>query len=217
MKKLIALVLAIVMLAAVSIPVFAEDLPTPQEHYGANNSLDYQNPKGDVEVHYEVKSNYEVCIPEDVIFVDTYGFKFTADVIAKNVIIGKNQTLTVNLTSKNGFKMMPEAGKEGNADGVLYTVGYVQNDKLESFEWPAGTLGDNSDMSTKLTDKFNAASKDYTEAAANVENPVVVVKGGSKQTVGTTMMFFLPQQETILGHYIDTLTFEVKLDGKVNV
>ena len=214
MKKFIALALVIVMMAAISLPVFAAELPAPLEHYGANRPLTDGANSGEVEVHYEVKSAYEVCIPENVVFADNYGYKFTADVEAKNVIIGKNQQLRVYLKSANDFRMMPIG--EGNEDGVLYVVGYVKNQKPADFQWPETTLGDNSQMSTKLQAQLGA---DYKEAVATVDgslgNEVVFVQGGSKQTVGTTMMFFLPQQETTLGHYVDILTFSVDITGQI--
>ena len=163
MKKLIAFVLAVIMMAAVSVPAFAvSEMPAALEHYGANKPLTEGENSGEVEVHYEVKSKYEVRIPENLAFADSNGYKFIADVEARNVIIGKSQSLTIELTSANNYKMQPVG--EGKDGGVPYSVYYSQNtehgDDLGTKDsWPA--LEENKSMLQILQTKIDPA---FTEA-----------------------------------------------------
>ena len=217
MKKLIALALAIIMMTAMALPAFAADDISAEvdDHYAAENELNDENQEGDVYVLYTVSSKYTVLIPDNVMFSETHGFKFLADIAATNVRIGNGQQLTVSVTSENSYKMMPKKDDQGNfgagnRDGVPYTIGFFENveynDGNNKFAWPAEVA--NNKLSTEL-----AKRSGYEEAVGAGATTVLTIDGtgNSIERSGTTLIFFLPNQEDTLGEYIDKLTFKVNL------
>ena len=100
MKKLLALILAITMMATLSVTAFATDYDT------AGN-------KG-MNVTYSVNPGYTVTIPETV----TIGADGTeATVSAENVVVNKGQYVSVTLAVDNNFTVTTTEGAE-----LTYTV-----------------------------------------------------------------------------------------------
>lgn len=89
MKKLLALVLAVLMLCSVSVTAFAAD-------------LDKGNSVGSMTVSYGVEDGYVVTIPADVV-VNTTGVEKMLS--ASSVLLPDGKTLTVSISSANDFKL----------------------------------------------------------------------------------------------------------------
>ena len=116
MKKILALVLAIIMMAAIAVPAFAA--ATTQQVVDANNASNTE----DVKVTYGVTQSYIVVIPIDVNFEEAEDgtiASHTRDLTAKDVRIAGNEYLTVAIDSLNGWKMKDAAAK---SSAVSYTV-----------------------------------------------------------------------------------------------
>ena len=105
MKKLFALILAIALMATMSITVSAE-----------NNTFNYdENPQSNgTTVTYEVAPTYTVTIPETV----TIGADGTEKTVsAENVVVEKGQYVSVTLAADNNFTVKTAEGAE-----LAYTV-----------------------------------------------------------------------------------------------
>lgn len=103
MKKIIALVIAIVMMAAISVPAFAANLST-------------ESNSGNVTMTYEVSGAWTVAIPEDFSLNESG----TKTVTASNCFLNNGETLTVTVNSADGFKMM--LGGTNTEIVIAYTV-----------------------------------------------------------------------------------------------
>lgn len=109
MKKTLALILAIVMMAAISIPAFAEDVVLKQDTTDETGVIT----SSEAEVTYGVSQTYTVTLPSAVDFGTTLAA--TATVSAADVVIAGNQQLVVSLVSD--FTMSCT-----NCADVAYTV-----------------------------------------------------------------------------------------------
>lgn len=139
MKKILALVLAIIMMAAIAVPAFAEDPVradrTQTETYvGDADNAETMSP--DVKVTYGVLQTYTISIPADVNLAPNDGGSFangnnlraTAVLGASNVKINGKETLTVTATSKNSWVLKDEKGKSVDVD---YT--FKAGDDVDSY------------------------------------------------------------------------------------
>ena len=193
MKKIVALMLAFVMMAAASLTAFAD--VTPAEHYKPNpeKKLTVDGETGLVEVTYEVSAKWQILIPADVVFVETYGLKFLADVEAQSARIPIGQTLTLTVESANGYKMINTTSE---SDSVPYAVSFVKNNVMLNVEYVSGDNNWNFDISVLdtieiklqngygvytenalLTDEFGGyyvGVYDTRESKVNVDTLVVV-------------------------------------------
>ena len=122
MKKIFALILAIVMMAAISVPVFADT-----DYKDSEDSVDFTNT---TKVTYGVDQTYTVTIPESIT-VDKVTLKGKAVITASEVYIPAGAYIKVSVTSKNtptgqtdgvtnAWELKATAGS--TADPVGYTV-----------------------------------------------------------------------------------------------
>lgn len=122
MKKIIALVIAIVMMAAISVPAFAAELNETGEAS-----------KDGIEVSYEVSVAWSVSIPDSVsVGVNKTG---TAAVSATGCYLPNAQSLKVNVTSTNGFKLIHT---ENDQKSYTYTINSATSGTVKVLEVLAG-------------------------------------------------------------------------------
>ena len=215
MKKIVALVLVIVMISALALPVFAD--VTPAEHYAPSpdKKLTADGESGTVEVHYEVSARWQILIPADVVFIETYGLKFLADVEAQQARIPDGQILTLTISSEHGYKMK----NVDSTDAVPYAVSFIENNVLPNsspvvtkvVDWPtltAEVYGDREARAEAYGNHFNVDP--YTTAAEGTRVLSVVGNGNTIPKVTTTLAFYTAGTDTI-GTYKDNLTFTANL------
>jgi len=220
MKKLVALMLAFVMMAAAAVPAFAD--VTPAEHYKPNpeKKLTVDGETGLVEVTYEVSAKWQILIPADVVFVETYGLKFLADVEAQSARIPIGQTLTLTVESANNYKMVNTTSE---SDNVPYAVSFVKNNTMPNSEPPKPMVADWPELDDSIygdrAGRAEAYQKHFsvdpyrtagTEGETQTELLSVEGKGTTIPKVTTTLAFYTAGTDTI-GTYKDTLTFTARL------
>ena len=191
MKKILALVLAIIMMAAIAVPAFAED-PVREDRTQVENFVgDADNTETvspDVKVTYGVAQTYTLSIPADVALEDytnqggndtnLNNLRATASIGATNVKINGKETLTVTATSKNSWKLVDENGKSTAVDYAL---------------------------------KMSATESNY---AALVDNTVLTVatptgNNGIVGNTGTSHLEFTSKGTAQEGIFSDIITFNV--------
>ena len=118
MKKIIAIVLAIVMMAAISVPAFAAEQVSTFE----------KGETGSMTVSYGIDESYTIGIPADIDFRTQDTFT-NQEVTASDVIIAAGKTLTVSVTSTYTWKMNPDVASN---TAVPYKVTYKLNDDQEA-------------------------------------------------------------------------------------
>ena len=118
MKKIFALLLAIVMMAAISVPVFAAEL---------DGSDDESALASTTKVTYGVDQKYTVTIP-DTISIDKTTRKGSGDVTVSDVYIPAGKNIKISVTSSteptgsNAWELKDSATSGAKADNVGYTV-----------------------------------------------------------------------------------------------
>ena len=111
MKKILALVLAIVMMASMSVVAFATETQT--------NVLDAAGNVGGTEIAYTTSQAYTVSIPANFTLAANTPVEKTVTV--SNYLLAKGATLTISITSENiadGNWVLQAA----NADNVVYSI-----------------------------------------------------------------------------------------------
>ena len=98
MKKLLAIVLAVLMIAACSVTAFAADTTT---------------------VTYEVQPTYTVSIPASVTLSDA---DVTADITASDVVIENGSQITVKLTAASNTASGSTFNAKNGDSTVTYTI-----------------------------------------------------------------------------------------------
>ncbi len=209
MKKLIALALAILMIAAMAIPAFAAD----ENGDGADEDATVQvtdnvvdelwdgkaEPDGeqdmtDVEVQYGVDQTYLVTIPCELMF-DPTTLTTSATLNVSNVQIAGDEQVYVEIAS--GHQTVDDAKAWQMVD---------QNESAAGGE-----------ASARVT--YTAKIDGYT--AALVDEDVVLTvaapegnKGINNQQSGSVLISFATAGTTQEGNYLDTLTFTVGIENK---
>ena len=114
MKKIIALLIAIVMMAAIAVPAFAAEY----------------DPDGDnkVIVSYNVSGGYTVTIIDSIVLGDKDTAVSAGNVAVSDVLLDAGQTLTVSVTSANGY-----AVKNGD-NAIAYSMTYGEETVTEGTE-----------------------------------------------------------------------------------
>lgn len=220
MKKIFALALAIVMMMAIALPVFADVDPadtgfsteTGTHKYGdatgavaapENTTIDGDN----MIIKYGVNQEYLVTIPADVSFgfinPDTNLFEDARIVKAENIVISGNEYFTMSVTSANQWQMVDEAkDSEGNAisENVDYTA--TLDNPMDK-----KTVGVDDDATTVVYSNTNYAAAQkilvVEHAAGN--------KGWDQKASGQVEITFNTAGTAQEGVYIDTLTFTVDI------
>ena len=228
MKKIVALVLAFVMMVAAAVPAFAADREvSAAEHYPAdpNKKLTGDGEEGGntgtVEVNYEVSAKWQILIPADVVFVDVHGLRFLADVEAQQARIPVGQTLTLTVSSENGYKM--KNIENDRTDAVPYSVSFVENNVMPGSEPPVAMVGEWPELSAEVLNDREARAEAYgnhfavdpykTAAGDSTQLLSVIGNGNTIPRVTTTMAFYTVGTDTI-GTYKDVLTFTALLTGE---
>ena len=211
MKKIFALALAIVMMMAIALPVFAAQAAEPadgesQKHvYGSFDEdlvpNDEQAINDSVIIKYGVHQEYVVTIPEDVNFgylseETEMGKKFVATrkVEASGVVINGKEYLAIGVKSANAWQMVDE---EENSVNVDYTMSF-----------------DKSKISTATG---TVEYKNETHNTKLAELPILVVEhaagnNGWEDKAGDSVeLTFTTDGTAQEGTYKDTLTFTVEV------
>ena len=114
MKKLIALIIAIIMMAAIAVPAFA-----------ATYDPESQN---QVVISYDVEDGYVVNIIESIGLGDKGTPVLAGKVSVSDVVLNAGQTLSVKVASANGYAVK-------NGDNVIaYSMTYGENTVSEGTE-----------------------------------------------------------------------------------
>ncbi len=115
MKKIVAIALAVLMLAAMAIPAFAADITAE----GSSTTT----------VEYKMEESYKVTIPGNVNLNIASGTAMTGteEIKATGVKLEGGDTLTVTVTSANGSNGYELKDKADKSDNVPYTVQYTKD------------------------------------------------------------------------------------------
>ena len=186
MKKIFALILAIVMIASMSVVVFAIDNSDAVDVDKAAADAANGNLGGTV-LTYGVSETYTITIPADQNFganaggTDDKAFKATANIIASDVKIKGNQTLTVAVESVNEWQLKEVTNASSPVDYALY-----------------------------ISENTTAAEAELGEDAVVLSVKVLAtdpVDGANK----TNTMNFYTAGTAQVGKYQDQLTFKVAI------
>ena len=200
MKKILALALAIVMMAAIAVPAFA-----------APTSLDQgDNPNEDksatTTVTYGVNKTYTVTVPDAVAFGTSKAT--TAEVSAADVVIPGNEQLVVSVVSAAGRYQVPNSSViyDTQTDDAKVAWTMVEETKNGSNAVPYSVYVGAAGAQEKPQD---------AEALTNDAGTVLTVNSSTNQgqaATGGAKLFFETAGTNQSGRYIDTLTFTVALD-----
>ena len=191
MKKTLALILAIVMMAALAVPAFAE---TPvDEGVLSSETLVGEGTKG-CTVTYGVAQSYTVSLPTAINFAYAENEQ-TATLIVNNFVINGSNKLVITMdsafdtTTVGGWEMRDVAG---GSTAVPYNVEVT------------GKTGDN--VETTVGDVTNADT-------ANSAAPSVVMEVNSNVDgeAGSVTLMFTTEGTKQAGDYSDQITFAVSI------
>ena len=181
MKKIFALALVIVMMAAISIPAFAED-----PNYVS--TLDATQMESATTVKYGVTQTYTVTIPSEISLnkAEDDGKKSgTGNIVVSDVCIPANAKLTLTVDSSktaNGDWVLVDVA--GQAQNVVYTISGVQKQKDKG---------------------------DITYASIAKKGTLLVVDSAVAFEAATTTLTFLANKTMQVANYEDKLTFSVSI------
>ena len=108
MKKIIALALAILMMAAIAVPAMAKDYDETSTGEGYNQSI----------VEFGVNAGYTITIPQKITFD---GLEGEATVTASSVVLAGNETLSVSVSSTQ-YQMQVEGEQTARAAWVMTEI-----------------------------------------------------------------------------------------------
>ena len=112
MKKIIALALAILMMAAIAVPAMAEDNVEPVVNQTFNGD------SGSSIVEFGVDAGYTITIPQKITFEGLVG---EAEVTASSVVLAGNETLSVSVSSTQ-YQKQVEGEESPRAAWVMTEV-----------------------------------------------------------------------------------------------
>ena len=165
MKKLFALILAITMMATLSVTAFAADYDTTGD-------------KG-MNVTYSVNPGYTVTIPETV----TIGADGTsATVSAEGVVVNKGQYVSVTLAADNNFTVKTAEGAE-----LTYTVTKDGQPVAAGGEILAVNPADGKTGSASVTFDIDEAAIQYAGTYTGSATFTIAVKDVPKTIINFTM------------------------------
>ena len=162
MKKIIAIVLAVVMIAAMSVTVFAADKVLAKDDNSSTSDV--------VPVTYTSAKGYEVSIPEKFELVDANatGVATGEGIVTINKAkLNNNETLTVTVASQNNNKDMVDGYNwklvdTAGADDIGYKIAVSENTQVP--ENGSATNYNNGNIATDDLAQGNAVIS-YTSSA----------------------------------------------------
>ena len=198
MKKTLALILAIVMMAAFAVPAFAEPTPevagvTTQE---ANNSTG-----NDCKVTYGVGQTYTISLPTAINFAVDNDLAApntqTCVISVSKLVINGSKNLVVTMDSANegddnGWQM-----EAANCDPVTYTV--KTSNPTPANEAHVGTITDDAVVP-------NAVVAGDVKAST-----ILTVASNAAGKGGAVVLTFSTAGTSQAGDYEDTITFGVSI------
>ena len=176
MKKIIAIVLAIVMMAAMSVVVFA-DVDTDTQ---AASNFETAGPVGGMNVTYSTSKTYTVTVPADVELIA--GVETTRNIYITDYMLEANETLSIKATSANGEDgkwELAEVDALTGATNVEYTVAADGDEKASGDvvikATPDDTAAGAEDIKAVLT--FNTEGTSQVANFADVITFTAVIEG----------------------------------------
>ena len=198
MKKIFALALAIVMMMAIALPVFAaaESAKYSYGNVDVSDAPASQRYNDATELKYGVSQTYTVVIPEDIAFnSQTLTAERTVSIL--DAVIAGNEKIKVNVVSKHGWQMVDyqdgtidaitEENPAGPSDAVNYWYGVDA-----AVEEGTYTIGDEFEGTGPIIDEAPVAGNNG-------------LKGRDK----TVTLYFGTRGTAQEGTYKDYLTFVV--------
>lgn len=171
MKKILALVLAIIMMAAIAVPAFAEDpvrADRTQSETFVGDADNAETASPDVKVTYGVTQSYVIIIPADVTFVEGGDGKIASlesTLAADKVRIAGNEKLTVAIDSLYNYKLVDTNQASIDVDYTIKVddaqVALADKAVALTVNRPDGNAGlTGSDGSVKLTFATNGTAQE---------------------------------------------------------
>ena len=201
MKKTLALILAIVMMAALAVPAFAEI----DEEPGVSSSTVKAEGSNNCDVTYGVKESYTVSLPTAVNFA--YGIagnvqSQTATVSVTDFVINGSNKLVVTIDSTNGtdggWAMIDDAESGGESSPVPYTI------------TAAAAAGNGANVTPATGAVVNAVvSNDPVVPATTILEVASNVQGNG----GGVVLTFATNGTKQAGNYSDQITFGVSIEA----
>ena len=178
MKKIIALALAILMMAAIALPAMAEDDAT--EPVVSTNKADQANKTTSTNVTFGVTDRYTVTVPSEVAF-GTDNRSTSTTIEATGVVIAANKKLEVKISSKNE----------------------VVDEELETTQWYMAP----SDVVANEKVPYDVALENAETKLKNNDVVLTVLTGADAASSGSAKLMFTTEGTTQSGSYSDLLTF----------
>ena len=125
MKKILAIALAVLMLAALAVPAFAVDDVTIKQDSTLEGGAKVTGTV--TPVTYGVKQTYTITLPSAIEF--GYDTTATSSITAKEVVITGNLSLQIYVASDNNFKMVADG-----CDAVPYVMSAKVGDTTTEFK-----------------------------------------------------------------------------------
>ena len=197
MKKTLALILAIVMMAALAVPAFAAETTPTQAGVLSSDTLVGEGTKG-CTVTYGVSQTYTVSLPTAVNFA--YGIagsvqSQTANVTVSNFVINGSNKLVVTMDSNNGtaggWAMVDVSG---GSTAVPYTISAAAAD------------GNGANVTIPNANVTNAVVAGDVKATSILEVASNVEGNG-----GGVVLTFATAGTKQAGDYSDQITFGVSI------
>ena len=182
MKKIIALALALVMMAAIAVPTFA-----------ANKTFDQAANSSTAIVEYGVGQTYTVTIPEKIV-IDSASLNGTADISASNVKIAGGNTLNVRVSSTYY--------DDNNTVDVTTDDTWVLKDITEDSE--------SADVNYMI--QKTDVNGEKVVSAVTVVLAVESTTSGTGGNTGAATLYFSTNGTSQVGTYQDTLTFTAEVE-----
>ncbi len=182
MKKTLAIILAIVMMAAMAVPAFA----TQEITSGTGSS----------EVEYTVDDEYTVVIPQKITLSKD---AVTADVTVTKAVIKGNQTLTV--------KMHSTQGTNGKWQLETTTGGYAVEYNISIAEKNEGKA--EGAQVTLTAGEFANGGANSANTLLTVKSVATV---GENEHLGAATLTFTTAGTAQAGTYTDSITFTISVD-----
>lgn len=200
MKKTLALILAIVMMAALAVPAFAAE--TTPEQAGVSSETIVAAGDRTCDVTYGVRESYTVSLPTAVNFAYAAAGSVpnqTANVTVTNFVINGSNKLVVTMDSinegaENGWKMLDVSG--GASTAVPYTVSAAAAD------------GNGGNVSIPNANVKNAVVDDDPVVPATT---ILEVTSNVEGNGGGVVLTFATAGTKQAGDYSDQITFGVSI------